>query len=277
MKIKLITDSAADLSKDMIKKYDIEVVPLKIIFGDEEFIDGVTISNKEFYDKLEAGIHHPKTSQVNQFEFEEVFKKYDSDTAIILTTLSSDLSGTYQSAMNAKMAVGRDNIYIFDTRSVSIGQGAITWEIARLIQNGTDFETIQKEIPKLIKNLRVYATFETLKFLKAGGRMSGMLATIGEVLKLKVILTTRNGLVMSDEKVIGTKKAFKTLKNHLSEEADKSRAIYYGIADKPEMKAEYVDTFNDEIKINNFEIFDIGPTVGTHVGRGAFGVTFFVK
>ncbi|MFI3163803.1 MAG: DegV family protein [Bacillota bacterium] len=279
MKIKLIADSACSIPKDVAEKYDIEVVPLGIIFGNEQFKDGATITDEEFFERQVNGGITPTTSQINQYEWGEVFKKFlDDYDYIAVVTLSSKMSGTNQSAHNAAKELGAvDKIHIYDSFSVSIPSGLIAFEIARMIERGASIEEIDKKAPVLIEKADVKATFDSLKYLRDGGRLSNMAAFIGTMLKVKVILSTKDGLVHASEKVVSTKKTLKRIKEIVREEADLSMPIFFGEAAYKEKALEFAREYQEELGISDWALAPIGCTVGVHTGPKSFGVAYFRK
>ncbi len=279
MKIKLIADSACSIPKDVAEKYDIEVVPLGIIFGSEQFKDGVTITDEEFFERQVNGEITPTTSQINQYEWQDVFEKFLPDyDYLAVVTLSSKMSGTNQSAHNAAKELGVvDKIHIYDTLSVSIPSGLVTFEIARMIERGASIEEIDKTAPKLVEKVDVKATFDSLKYLRDGGRLSNMAAFIGTMLKVKVILSTKDGLVHASEKVISTKKTLKRIKEIVKEEADFSMPMFFGEGGYKDTVLEFARQYQEELGISDWVLAPIGCTVGVHTGPKSFGVAYFKK
>ncbi len=279
MKIKLIMDSACSISAEIAKRYNIEIVPLGIIFGCEQFKDGVTISSEEFFERQEFSGVTPTTSQINQYEWSEVFGKFvDEYDYLAVVTLSSKLSGTWQSAQNAVNEMGlQDKIHIYDSMSVSISSGLVGIEIARMIAKGASIEEIDEIAPKLIERVDVKATFESLKYLRDGGRLSNMGAFIGNMLKVKVILSTKDGLVHASEKVISTKKTLKRIKELVRTEADLSMPILFGEGGYMDQTLLYAREYQEELSISDYDVAPIGSTVGVHTGPRSFGVAYFRK
>lgn len=278
MKIKIITDSSSDISKEVAKELDIEIMPLTVIFGEEQYLDGIDITHEEFFDKIENGSVHPKTSQVNQFAFEEAFKNFADYDHIVCVTISSVMSGTYQSAMNAKNALKMKNVHVVDSKTTSVSEALIVLEIAKLAKDATTIEEVLEKSEEIVKNTKLLATFDTLKHLKAGGRMSGLQATIGAVLKIKLLITTdENGEVKSPEKVMSFKKAISRVRDLFAEKVDTSRPVVFGHSCTEEKMKEYVEMFKSCVSLAEYHVFKIGSTIGTHVGKGAFGVGFYLK
>lgn len=276
MAIKIITDSTSELDKNIQKKYGIEVIPLHIIFGEKEYVDGVDISKKEFFEKLEKSSELPKTNQINEYQFVEAFDKYKQDTLLVIL-ISSELSGTYNSALQAKKATNND-IHIIDSRNVSFGLGAIVIETAKFIASSgeNDIDKIINHINMLIEKARVVAVVDTLRYLKAGGRLSSFGALLGGIFNIKPIIEVVGGKVISTGKARGTKNAFVIMKQKY-DQRNKDYSIYLSSANS-QQKIEELMNFDTELKDTKKEcILEIGCTVGVHSGPGAVGVIYFDK
>lgn len=278
MKIKLLADSACSVPKHIIEKYDIEILPLGIIFDGKEYKDGVTITDEQFFKMQETCEKNPTTSQVNQYEWKEAFEKFLGEyDHLVVMTLSSKLSGTYQSAQHVINELGAKNIHLFDTQGVSIPCGLCVYETAKVIASGADIETVKKSAQSFIDRVDVYATFESLKYLKAGGRMSSLTALIGSMLKVKIILSCRNGEVAGIEKVISTKKALRRIKDIVKEDFDPTMSMFFGEGDHKDFALSLAREYQEELGISDWELAPIGATVGVHTGPRSVGVAYFKK
>ena len=175
-KIKIITDSTLDLPSNLIKEKNIEVLPLLINFGEESYLDGVEINTKEMLDKIENEDILPTTAQVTPNRFEEVFKKYlDEGYKIVTLVLSSDMSGTYQSACIAKNMLDTDDIVVIDSRNVTSGLGVLALKACEFRDNGDNIFEIEEKIKNIIPKVKSSLSFESLENLVRGGRL-GVLA-----------------------------------------------------------------------------------------------------
>ena len=211
-KIKIITDSTLDLPAELIREKNIEVLPLLINFGEESYLDGVEITTKEMIDKINATGILPTTAQVTPNRFEETFKKYlDEGYKIVVLTLSSDMSGTYQSACIAKDMLESDDIVVIDSRNVTSGLGLLVLKACELRDKGLGIKEIEEEILKAIPKVKSSLNFESLENLVRGGRLSKTAGTIGSVLGLRLILEVKDGKMSVKDKVRGSKKALKKL------------------------------------------------------------------
>lgn len=212
-KIALITDSTCGLPKEYINEYDVRVVPLKILYKDKEFIDGINITPEEVYSKLPKEL--PTTSMPSVDDiislYNELIKK--GYTQAIVLPVSSGLSGTINSfKLASEEFKDKINTFIFDTKILSMAVGLIVIEVGKMIKKKMNFEDICNTIPKLRENLWMYFSIDTLEYLIKGGRIGKVTGGIGEILNLKPIITMDdNGSYTNYTKVRGSKQAFKKL------------------------------------------------------------------
>ena len=185
MSVRIIVDSTADLQET--EKAQVMTVPLTVYFDMQEYVDGVTINHKEFYEKLETSDVLPTTSQATPDAFEKAFRAVTEagDSAVVLT-LASKLSGTYQSAMIA--AEDYENIYVVDTASVAIGSGILTRIALDLRDQGLSASELAQALEQHKKDLCIVALVDTLEYLKKGGRLSGAAAFAGKLLNIKPVI-----------------------------------------------------------------------------------------
>ena len=280
MSVKIIVDSTSDFNKKYKDK--VEVVPLTVRFGEEEFIDGVTITNKEFYEKLIECDELPTTSQATPVMFEEVFKKVteNGDEAVVIT-LSGKLSGTFQSAVIASQEY-KDKIFVVDSKSVTIGAGILTDLAVEMADKGMKAEKIAETLETEREKVRVVALLDTLEYLKKGGRISATVAFAAGILSIKPVVAIEDGEV----KVLGKARGSKQGNNLLVSEIEKSGGVdfskpimlgYTGLSDALLMK--YISDSKSLWEGNTQEltISYIGSVIGTHVGPGAIAVAFYSK
>ena len=275
-KIKIITDSSCDLSKDLIERYKIEVLPLLINFGEESYLDGVDIDFNTMYERIERENALPTTSQVVPSRFVKAYEKWLSEGyKIIVLPLSSKMSGTYQSANIAKMEVNSDDIKIIDTLNVTSGLGLIVLKAATMIEDGCSLETIEEEILKYKDHVDTGLVFESLDNLVRGGRLSKGKAMIVGALGIKLLLDVENGEMNVYSKVRGTKKAIKeVIEKFNNAEKKQGEPVILLEVESPEVSAalkEYLDS-------NNVPYIHqkVGCAVGIHSGIKACGL-FFVR
>ena len=276
-KIKIITDSTLDLPAELIREKNIEVLPLLINFGEESYLDGVEITTKEMIDKINATGILPTTAQVTPNRFEETFKKYlDEGYKIVVLTLSSDMSGTYQSACIAKDMLESDDIVVIDSRNVTSGLGLFVLKACELRDKGLGIKEIEEEILKAIPKVKSSLNFESLENLVRGGRLSKTAGTIGSVLGLRLILEVKDGKMSVKDKVRGSKKALKKLISDFeSVDVDFDSPIVL-LELLNEDVYEGLKIYFQEKNINYIDA-KVGCTVGIHSGIKPCGIFFFEK
>jgi DegV family protein with EDD domain len=277
-KIKLFTDSAADLPKIYRERYDIEVVPLSVIFGDIEYKDGLTLSHAEFWEKLQDSKELPSTNQAAPNDFVEAFRPFvEQGYTILYIGLSIKLSGTLQSAVLAKDLLGADKIHVFDSKSASIGETLLLITAGEMIQAGHSIAEILQRLEEQRAESGAYFTIDSLTHLVKGGRLTKTQGFVGSVLNVKPILQiTREGTIEVAEKVRSTIKALQTMvsraKEHQVDFSQKRVAIVHtwGADTVPELKKLV------HAELAPAEIVEglIGPTVGTHAGPGGIAIFF---
>jgi len=276
--IQIITDSMTDVPKALAEKYSIQVLPLTIHFGDEEYRDGVDLSYEAFYNKLTEVRELPKTSQIPPQVFKEAFEKaLAKGKEIICINGSSRASGTHQSALIAKQDIESNLIDVLDTLGLSIGAGLVVIEAAKMAAEGVKREEIVNRVKSLQENVEHIFTVDTLEFLKKGGRINPMKALVGGMLNLKPILTVKEGLVESMDKVRGSKKVIGKMVELAKEKGGdlSNKTVAIAHANSPENLA----VLREEVKriLNPKEIIetDIGCTIGTHAGPGTLALFYF--
>ena len=276
-KIKIITDSTLDLPAELIREKNIEVLPLLINFGEEIYLDGVEITTKEMIDKINATGVLPTTAQVTPNRFEETFKKYlDEGYKIVALTLSSDMSGTYQSACIAKDMLESDDVVVIDSRNVTSGLGLLVLKACQFRDKGLGIKEIEEEILKAIPKVKSSLNFESLENLVRGGRLSKTAGTIGSVLGLRLILEVKDGKMSVKDKVRGSKKALKKLISDFeSVDVDFDSPIVL-LELLNEDVYEGLKIYFQEKNINYIDA-KVGCTVGIHSGIKPCGIFFFEK
>ena len=276
-KIKIITDSTADLPKSIIEKYDIEVLPLIVNFGDEAYLDGVDINSKEFFKKMKESDIFPTTSQINPQRFYQSFKKYlDEGYKVIYIGLSSKMSGTFQSACIGRDMLDSENIVVIDSQNVTAGLGVLVIKAAKLKEKGLTLKEIEKEIIDTLPHVKSALAFGSLDNLVKGGRLSKTAGAIGNLLNIKLILCVKDGEMAVREKVRGNKKAIKNILDYLETETiDKKETAILLNAEGDDM-LESLRIALEEGKCDFIES-EVGCVVGTHSGTGACGIFFIEK
>ena len=275
-KIKIITDSTLDLPSDLIKEKDIEVLPLLINFGEESYLDGVEINTKEMLEKVEKENIFPTTAQITPNRFEEVFNKYLSEGYKILTILlSSEMSGTYQSACIAKDMIGSNDIVVINSRNVTSGLGLLVLKACEFRDNGNSIFEIEEKIKNIIPKVKSSLVFESLDNLVRGGRLSKAVGTIGSVLGLRLILEVKDGKIEVKDKIRGSKKALKkVISDFESVNVDFNSPIIIDEILSQEIFEGLKKYFED--KDIEYIHGNVGCTVGIHSGVKACGI-FFIE
>ena len=276
-KIKIITDSTLDLPSDLIKEKDIEVLPLLINFGEESYLDGVEINTREMLDRIAKENILPTTAQVTPNRFEEVFKKYlDEGYKIVTLTISSEMSGTYQSACIAKNMLDTDDIVVIDSRNVTSGLGVLVLKACEFRDNGDNILEIEEKIKNIIPKVKSSLSFESLENLVRGGRLSRTAGAIGSVLGLRLILEVKDGQMALKDKVRGSKKA---LKKVISDFENADVDIDSPIVLLEILNEEIYSGLKKYFEENNINYIDakVGCTVGIHSGTRACGIFFIEK
>ena len=279
MAVKFIIDSASDVLPNECKKLGAVHVPLTVRFGDKEFADAVDLSHKKFYKMLTSGKEeHPTTSQASPAVWAEAMEEAtrDGDTAVVIT-VSSKLSGTYQSAC---IAAGdfEGKVYVVDSMSATIGERLLLQYGLRLAADGLDAAAIAERLNAVKERIRIYARVDTLEYLRKGGRVGAATAVVGTMLNFKPLLAVRDGLVESVGKARGPKAADKMLRELVAKSGgiDFSKpmcAAYSGLEDD-NLKAFLADS-TDMLCGSEIPVAVIGSVIGTHVGPGAVAVGYF--
>ena len=279
MKTRIIIDSTADLSDELKSK--VAVVPLTVYFGDEEYLDGVTIDHKAFYEKLIESDQLPTTSQATPDSFIKEFEKVKEagDSAVVIT-ISSKLSGTYQSATIA--AEDFENIYIVDSGSAAIGSGILAERALQLADSGMEAREIAEILNKEKEKIVIIALLDTLEYLKKGGRISKTVACAGAGLNIKPVISVEDGEIA----VLGKARGSKMGNNLLVQEIEKSGGVdfekpvmlgYSGLSDALLLKYIEDSKYLWEKGLKDIRYTAIGSVIGTHAGPGAIAAAFFKK
>ena len=279
MNTRIIVDSTADLVPEFEKR--VHIVPMTVRFGDEEFIDGVTIDSKMFYEKLIESDVLPTTSQAAPDAFATEYEKAkEAGEAAVVITVSSSFSGTYQSACIA--AEDYENIYVVDGGSAAMGTGVLVELACRLLDEGKSAAEIAKALETEKKKVIVVALVDTLEYLKKGGRVSKTVAFAGAMLNIKPVLSVVNGEI----NMLGKARGSKMGNNLLVQEIEKAGGIdftkpvllgYSGISDALLLKYIEDSRYIWEGNLEELRYTSVGSVIGTHAGPGAVVVAFFKK
>ncbi|MGN0302206.1 MAG: DegV family protein [Anaerotardibacter sp.] len=284
MAITIITDSASDILQTEAKTLGIEVIPLITIFPDKSYRDGVDISHNQFFELLIESDELPTTSQITPHAYGEAFDAaLEKGNEVLCLTISSKLSGCYQSACIAQQERPDKPIYIVDTLSATFGERILVEYALRLRSEGHEASYIAAELEKAKKKVKVVALLDTLDYLKKGGRISATVALAGTLLSIKPVIAVEDGVIA----VLGKARGSKNGNNFLIQEIEKSAGIdfdmpfslaYSGLSDTL-LKKYIKDSTHiyEGIPADELPVRTIGSTIGTHIGPGAIGLAFFEK
>lgn len=274
--VKIITDSSSDLLAHYQEKYDIAVVPMPISFGDESYLSGVDLSTEEFYQKLKKSTKLPTTSMVNEYSWQQAFQKeVDKGNEVVAITISSELSLTNEQANNAANLVDANKVHVVDSLNASFGLAQVVMEAVRLRDEGKTAKQIYQALQDFVPKVRVIAFVDTLHYLKMGGRLKSSAAMIGTLLKVKPIVAIEDGHVISKAKAIGKPKALNKLVEIVKKSnIDKSKRIIVAHADDVDTNNHFKSFITEKLNIVATDEFEIGSTIGVHVGPGAVGISY---
>lgn len=277
-KIALLTDSACDLSEDVINKYNIHIVPFRIIYKDREYIDKVEISSAEIYDRMNLEI--PKSSLPSMTDIDQIYQilAREKYTHVIAVVISSGLSGAYNSFKAIGEAHKNLSTYLYDSKSTSIGEGIILEECGRLIAQGKGFEEIVSGIPAIRNRMHFYFVFGTLEYAQKGGRIGKIAGTIGDIFDIKPIVgfDEEDGVCFTFKKVRGRKHSLNKLVEIGQGFSNKRKYDAYIVHGNAEEDAQFVYEMLTKLPNlrNIYLIGQISAIVGVYSGPGTVGVCF---
>ena len=280
MSVKIVTDSGSDMSQERARNLGITVIPLTFRFGEDEYLDGVTMTSKEFYDRMEKEEELPKTSQISPYKYSEVFKENTADGSDVLyVCISSGVSGTIQSATLAASEFD-GKVRIFDSKHFCISEGLLAEYAKRLADEGKNIDEIYEALEKARDKVRIIAVFATLENLRKGGRISSTSAAVAEVLSIKLLITITDGGVDVLGKLRGMKKGYQAMRDHILEEGGIDLSMPCGFAysgsDDTNIR-EFIEMNKDLYGTLDVPTSYVGATVGTYSGAGAIATAYFVK
>ncbi|SDK73958.1 DegV family protein [Lacicoccus qingdaonensis] len=274
----LFADSCADIPLEDSKRRGIEILPLTINIGDNNYKDQIDISSEEVLQAITDG-ERPKTSQINPENFVESFKPFlEKGESILYIAFSSELSGTYQSALIARDTLLDDypeaDITIIDTHAASYGLGMIVESASDDMKNGLSDEEVIKNAEKNVKNIRHFFTVNDLDYLAKGGRLSKGSAFLGGLLNIKPLLHVEDGKLVPLEKHRGIKKVFKSMIKHINDDqiTGKIHITQSNALDSAELLKKKI-LEETEVKVVNISM--IGPTISSHTGNGTIAMFYF--
>lgn len=273
--IHIVTDSTATMPPDLIQKHQIAVVPLIVQMGNQTFHEGVNLTQEEFFKRLPATNPLPTTSQPSPADFQEVYAKilsHSDEAEIISLHLSSELSMTYNSAVNGAKEVQPDKISVVDTRTVSAGLALLVLIAVKMTNIGKSRQEIVKALESYSQQSQLLFTLDTLEYLRRGGRIGGARALIGSLLRIKPILELQNGRLGPGKRARSRRKALQLIIKQLSESFS-NQPLWAAIANAQSNDLDLFQTMlQDNLNIQEFITCQIGPVVATHTGPNTLGV-----
>jgi DegV family protein with EDD domain len=273
-RIRVVTDSACDLSAALAEERGVTVVPLSIRFGSEEFVDGSTLSTDEFWARCAASPVLPETSAPSPGAFHEAFAAAADDgyDGVLCLNLSAGVSATYQAAVTAAKSFGdRIPVRVIDTRSMTMGLGLIVLDVAELASTGADLDQLADHAVALIPRIKVFGVVDTLEHLEKGGRIGGARALLGSLLSIKPVVTLVDGVVEEESKQRTRARSLTYLADKAKESPPIRRlAVSNGAATDIDAFLAMLDGVQTEYPL---VVVDLGPVVGTHTGPGTIGLS----
>ncbi len=276
-RIKIVTDSTADLPDYLVDKYQLEVLPLTVHFGEDSYRDGIDIKLHKLLARIREDNEFPTTSQVNPQRFKDSFETFlQQGYKILCITISSKMSGTYQSACIARDMLNSEDIVVIDSKNVTSGLGLIVMHACRLREEKHSLSEIEESVLKLLPHVKSVLAFNSLENLVKGGRLSKTAGVIGGVLGIKPILSVEDGEIVVIDKVRGAKKAQQYVLNYIDKCSldQKELCILLHVENH-----DIVDLLRVELLKKGVEFIqcEVGCVVGAHSGPDACGLFYIEK
>jgi len=277
--IRLIVDSTFDFTEEFMTQHHLDVVPLSVTFGTDVYKEKIELSTEEFYKRMDHSTELPKTSQPAPQLFLELFEKaYENRDQVIVMTLSSGISGTYQCACLAAGMMPEMEIEIIDTKNVTIGAQIQALEVIRMIEAGLEYQTIVKKARENVSKVRMIALINTLENLVKGGRLSKAEGMVGSLIAIKPFITMdAEGKIETLSKSRGIRKGLSSMIETLkTSDIDPEKPMAAGFTSVPETMNQFLSLCDDE-RFHPELISSIGAVIGTHAGTNAAAAAYFVK
>lgn len=276
--IALVTDSSCDLTPEFVIRHNIQMVPVQILFGNEKYLDKITITPKEFYRILQESEHDPKTSQPTPGDYVQTYDDlWGHYEAAVSIHLSGALSGTLQAAQTAANSYAHGRIRVLDSHNTSVGLGLIVAEAAKAIEEGLEIEEVVKRTEWAIENVHFFVYFDNLEYAIRGGRLSKSRGLLAQVLNLKPIVTLdATGNVETLAKTFGGESALKKIMQLVGKKAAGKRKLRFAVAHaNAPKKAEWLVTqVKKQFEVEEVIVANVSPALGAHAGPGAAGMAF---
>ena len=281
-KIAIVTDSTSDLPKDIVENYHIHVIPLHIKTTQGVLADGVDLNNEEYYELLKREASIPKTSQISPALFMECYENliHQGFDTIFSIHISAELSGTVNSAkLAAKEFVDKADIFIYDSRSATLGLGLLVYSFAKYAKDVDEIEKLDMFLKDRISRLRIYFLLDDLEHLEKGGRIGKASYMVGSLLNIKPLLVLSDGVISVHKKIRGNKdnKAIQELAKSVLQDRNSEFAqeLVLGYNDKKELLEALETKLLGSLENHSYGVYRLGSVVSTHIGLGAVGVAFF--
>ncbi len=275
--MKIVTDSTADLPKELVEKYDIEIVPLTVHLGDRTFRDYYDVSPVQFYEMLRETKDFPTTSQPSVEEFLRTYKKLGSAEKILSIHISMETSATCQSAGVALQELPEWDVTIIDSRFTSVGLGLMVLEAAKAAKSGADAEEVIKLVERLKSQIKLYFSVDSLDYLQKGGRIGKAQAFMGTMLKIKPLLAFEGGQVVPVEKIRGSSKLIRRMTELIKADAGENKTVKASFlwAESEEQITRLIGQLNESVQLEELYRGNTGTVITSHVGPTAFAVGYF--
>ena len=273
--VHIVTDSSCDLPDNLISEMNIKIVPLKIRFGDTEFVDRVELTTDQFWEKCQASDELPSTAAPSPGAFVEEFQNAANEgaTGVVAIILSGELSATIEAAQQAAQLVKDEiEVRVIDSRTVTLGLGSVVMGAASAANSGANIEEVAAIASDSVNRTQVHAALDTLENLRKGGRIGAAGSLLGSMLSIKPLIEVRNGVVEPAGKQRTRGKALSYLVGVVEQNADQIEQIFVTHA-----ACDDVESFVEQVKsVVSVEVLvgEVGPVVGAHAGIGTIGVAF---
>jgi DegV family protein with EDD domain len=275
--MKIVTDSTADLPRELVERYGIEIAPLTVQLGDRTFRDYFDLSPTEFYQMLDETEEFPTTSQPSVEEFIRIYERLGKDEKILSIHISMDLSATPQSARIAAQQLSDRDITVIDSRFASVGLGVMVLEVAKAVESDADAEEVMELVESLKSSIKVYFSVESLDYLQKGGRIGKAQAFVGTMLKIRPILALEDGLIVPVERIRGSNKLIHRITELVENDAKGGKTIkgafIFGKSDETIWKL--AGQINNSVHFEELYRNNIGNVITSHVGPSTFGFGYF--
>jgi DegV family protein with EDD domain len=283
--VKVVTDGTSSLTLAMGQEHGVHVVPLYVMFGEQTYVDGVDLSSDEFYRLLESSPQLPTTSQPTAEDFIKAYTAVwesmpdGEEKAIVSVHASVKMSATVNSARAAAKRLPEMQIHIIDSQSISMGLGLMAIAAARAAKEGQSAAKVVQLVEKLVDEVKVVFTVETLEYLHKGGRIGGATALIGSLLNIKPILCLDEGQVEPLEKQRSRRRAIRCVLDHVAEGVGSSTCVHAAVlhCNAPEDAQGVMDQVAERFTCVELFTAETGPTIGTHGGPGTVGVAYYTE